>query len=312
MYRVAVCRFPGNNSEHPASSGWVMKTLLEMSKDERISEIIPLRASDTPVDMVRNLMVKTARTKNADYILMIDSDMDPDSEPDGLPFWSTSWDFMMQRRKDEKAYRVVLRGLEVEQALHEGREFPSTGVLSERHEEEMFGSFPYATVAAPYCCAPPSERPMMMRFTQPESDTHEPCFRLEMFNREETFRYSGIWEVAALPTGLILYDARVFDRLPPPWFAYEWADPPYNTRKATTEDIYQTRNASNLGLPQYANWDAWAGHIKPRCIRKPRPLTVDVIPDHLADAVRKGLRGDHKVKVIGAGESRTGVKLPCV
>src|SRR6516165_6428114 len=56
-FKVAVCRFPGFNQEHPDSSGWVISTVLKMSKDPAIGEIIPLRYADTPITMTRNRAV---------------------------------------------------------------------------------------------------------------------------------------------------------------------------------------------------------------------------------------------------------------
>jgi hypothetical protein len=266
-FKVAVCRFPGNFSEHPTSSGWVIATALKMAQDPAIGEIIPLRFSDTPITMTRNLAVKTARERGADYILMIDSDMDPDCESDGRPFWDTAWEFLLRRREAED---------EIRSGLDEGE-----------YADGLRGLMP-ATIAAPYCGAPPHEGVFVMQWKARESHTPEPDFRLDQFDREAAAQRSGIEEVAALPTGLILYDARVFDHIPRPWFDYEWADPPFNTRKASTEDIYQTRNASLCGCPQFVAWDCWAAHNKIKRVRKPRPLTPDIVADSLAEALRAG------------------------
>jgi hypothetical protein len=282
-YSLAVLRFPGNNAEHPASSGWVIAHMEKWLNDPRISRVIPLRRSDTPITMVRNLLVKEALDKGADYILMIDSDMQPDCEPDGKPFWDTSWEFMMERRAKEEAWLKDRVGVDV--------------------EGDCFKRFPPATIAAPYCGPAPNECVYVMRWKRPEGNVADARpFELTMYDRDHAASFSGIFEVAALPTGLILYDARTFKHLPPPWFDYEWADPPYNTTKASTEDIFQTRNASLIGMKQFCNWDAWAGHVKPKVVRKPRPVTIEDVPDAMADAIRRGARGDRRVVVMRSQE----------
>lgn len=301
QYKLAVLRFPGGNVEHPASSGWVIAHMQKWLKDPRISEGIPLRRSDTPITMVRNLLVKAALDRGADYILMIDSDMQPDVEPDGKPFWDTSWEFMMERRRQEEEFRDQLY---IREFGYEGKYEESTRDHHKKNpkqsvEDEVFRVLPPATIAAPYCGPSPNECVYVMKWSQSEGNNVQARpFKLTMFDRDHAATFGGIFEVAALPTGLILYDARVFKRLPPPWFEYEFADPPYNTTKSSTEDIFQTRNASLLGMPQFCNWDAWAGHIKLKVVRKPRPVTIESIPDAMADAIRKGSRGDFKVKVL--------------
>jgi hypothetical protein len=301
QYKLAVLRFPGNNAEHPASSGWVIAQMPKWLKDRRISEVIPLRRSDTPITMVRNLLVKAALDKGADYILMIDSDMEPDVEPDGKPFWDTSWEFMMERRGKEEEYALRLA------TQKDWDDENSDDWILAHIGSECFKRYPPATIAAPYCGPPPNECVYVMKWTQPEGNTPQARpFKLTMFDRDHAATFAGIFEVAALPTGLILYDARVFRRLPPPWFEYEFSDAPSNTTKSCTEDIYQTRNASLAGMPQFCNWDAWAGHIKLKVVRKPRPVTVESIPDAMADAIRKGTRGDRQVTVLSSPEDGIG------
>jgi hypothetical protein len=256
--RLMIARFPGNNQEHPASSGWVMDLCGRLAREGEV-DVVPFRRSDTPITMVRNLAVKQALDQECDYILMIDADMHPDLEVGrslwARPFWDVAWPFLRNRRLREQAVGVPL---------------------------------PPATIAAPYCGPPPHENVYVMEWRTFESDTPNPSFALGQVDREDAARRSGIQEVAALPTGLILYDARVFAALPPPWFDYEWADPPFNTAKATTEDIFQTRNASLLKMPQYIAWDCWAGHIKLKTVGRPKPLTADVVSDQIAASVRAG------------------------
>ena len=261
-YSLMVARFPGNNQEHPDSSGYVINLQEELLDDDRISAIVPFRKSDTPITMTRNLCAKTALDRNIDYILMIDSDMKPDCEDDGMAFWPGAWDFMMKRREAE------------------------VDCLGAGHPEPFVSNkYPPATIAAPYCGPPPVENVYVFHWASRENvGSGNINMKLEMISREHAASLKGIQEVAALPTGLILYDARVFRKLPPPWFDYEWADVPFNTQKATTEDVYQTRNASMLGMPQFCAWDSWAAHIKTKHVGKPKPLQIHSIRQTFADA----------------------------
>jgi hypothetical protein len=179
---------------------------------------------------------------------------------------------MMRRRGREEELRAELRS---EHGVQAG-------------DDMMFPreSAP-ATIAAPYCGPPPEECVFVFRWADRETGAADPNFRLEMLGREEAALRAGFEEVAALPTGLILYDSRVFRRLPPPWFAYEYGDRE-ETQKATTEDVYQTRNASMLGLPQMVLWCSWAAHVKPKYVTKPRPVTKDQVHETLAEAVLRG------------------------
>ncbi len=130
-----------------------------------------------------------------------------------------------------------------------------------------------AVVAAPYCGPPPEENVYVFLWRKYQSENPNPDYRLEQFTREEAAGKAGIEEVAALPTGLILFHTEVVKRLPLPWFEYEYADR-YRTHKASTEDVYFTRNASLAGVPVYCNWDAWAGHRKVKTVGKPEVNTA--------------------------------------
>jgi hypothetical protein len=114
-----------------------------------------------------------------------------------------------------------------------------------------------------------------------QSENGNPDFQLEMYDRHTAYKMAGIQECAALPTGLIMYDMRAFELTEPrsvndkPWFYYEWNNH-YCSEKASTEDVTQTRDLSMAGVqklgynPLYCNWDAWAGHWKPKCVGKPQ------------------------------------------
>ena len=109
-YRVMIARFPGNNSEHPASSGYVMKLIESITRDflseeegdgGTVSSIVPHKEIGTPITCLRNKTVGCAIAADCDYLLMIDSDMDPDIVPGAPLFWDTAWKFMINRQTRE-------------------------------------------------------------------------------------------------------------------------------------------------------------------------------------------------------------------
>lgn len=267
-YKIALCRFPGSGWERAELTTWLMQTFHKMKQDERIEGVLSIVKSDTPITMTRNAAVKEALAAGCDYILMVDSDMEPDylvgADPHARPFWDIAWEFMMERESMYENGDIRMR---------------------------------WATVAAPYCGPPPHECVYVFRWTDSESETPNPNFGLQMLERHEIHRYTGIQEVAALPTGLILYDARVFKELKPPWYDYEYSDPEHSI-KGSTEDVFQTRNASQLGMPQYCAWSCWAKHWKTKGVGKPVPLTIDQVHHSLEEAFKRGHKSGERVHFV--------------
>jgi hypothetical protein len=92
---VMFARFPYMNAECPDVTDWLLETVLKAKRDPRIGRVLSQRYDDTPITMTRNKAVADARREGVDFLLMIDSDMRPDCEPDGKPFWDTSLDFAL-------------------------------------------------------------------------------------------------------------------------------------------------------------------------------------------------------------------------
>lgn len=318
QYRVYVAQFPGNEAmTHPDPPEWVMDTVIKMRDDPLIGKgnIYTRNFPGTPITMLRNLAVEEAKRFGADYLLMVDSDIGPDKP--GIaekPFWDTSWAFLR---------------------AHEGP----------------------AIVAAPYGGPPPNECPYVFRWRGFESSSIEPCFALEMYSREEAAAMTGVTRVSALATGLILIDMKVFTgfrhplfgrvEMAYPYFDYEWKGdgpkcescgqpkPGPRAEKASTEDVFFTRDAAMMGVPLYCNWDSWAVHWKRKAVGKPREVTIDMIGDHYlksilgnrslnerlveigvdrAQAVEylkaKAIEREHGVKVNGSNSGRQMVAVP--
>ena len=286
-YVVAVARYPysgngGGSIEHPDVGDWLIDTTLEMRDDPRISRVFRIRKSDTPIPMTRNDSVYDARKNGADFLLMVDSDMAPDYElkqgdVTAKPFWKTSFDFL----------------------------------------DKHYDKGP-CIIGAPYAGPPPFESVYVFAWENSESRNANADWKLEMYSRSHAAIMGGIQEAGALPTGLILYDLRLFDHLPEPWFYYEYENdgqpcsvchvrkPGPQRKKASTEDVTFTRDSSlilmeKLGYnPLYCNWDAWAGHWKPKCVGKPRLATVESVNAKYRDAILANHRSDSKLVHVGS------------
>lgn len=159
-------------------------------------------------------------------------------------------------------------------------------------------------IAAPYCGPPPHENVYIFQWGSKASDHPNLDIKLDQFVREDAAGRGGIERVAALPTGLMLIDMRALRYLEPPWFDYEWADPPFNTEKASTEDVYFTRNLSLAGVPVYVTWDSWAGHWKPKLVGKPIALTCDQVNGKFRDALLHGRHSREKLIMVGEGKPK--------
>jgi len=274
---VAFAFFPyggngGTSSEHPAIRAWMTRTAIACDRDPRIAQRFCKDFSDTPITMTRNRAVVWAREVKADVLIMVDSDMIPDvelgSDPTAVPWFETSFDFL--------------------------------------HKQYLHGP---VCVAAPYCGPPPNENVYVFHWSIPgNTDNADMTWKLAQYTREHSELLQGIEPIAAAPTGLIMYDMRCFDVVKPDkngWYYYEWTDA-YASEKASTEDVTQTRDLSLTGWVTekrdtvYCNWDAWAGHVKPKVVRKPRSVKADHISQRYANAVLAGVRTGERLQNVDA------------
>lgn len=275
----------GVASEHPDIREWWVETVLKMKADPRIGQVYPRTESDTPICMVRNKFVLQARAASAHLLLMVDSDQSPNKHKGEAwfkPFWDVAFD---------EIYNHYQKGPLV--------------------------------VGAPYCGPPGAgENVYVFQFENDGIRGDETPIRLEMYNRNEAARMTGVSPVAALPTGLILYDMRLFDLTEPSkftheqvleqyhagtmtkaqalsslkgsWFHYEWKDC-YQAEKASTEDVVSTRDLAfaasvQLGYnPLRCAWDSWIGHWKPWNVGKPGFYPVESAAANLRRSVELNL-----------------------
>jgi hypothetical protein len=260
----------GISSETPDIREWQVPLVCELSRDDRVGSIRIFNISDTPITMSRNDAILRAREMKLDFLVMVDSDMKPDmyvgEDPDARPFIQSSLDFLIDRYDQGPA-----------------------------------------VVGAPYCGPPPAECVYVFEWRNMQSNNANPDFQLKMYERSQAAKMSGIQECAALPTGLIMFDMRVFDLIEPadetqkPFAYYEWVDK-YASKKASTEDVTMTRDLSLVGTqklgynPVFCNWDAWAGHWKPKCVGKPQFIEAKAVSEKLKESWAAGY--DPTVKLV--------------
>lgn len=274
-YRLMFARFPGH-PEHPCEVEWCFWANQYLAKRQDITDVVRFRIADTPITMGRNRAVRAAMQEECDFLLMIDNDMEPDPrKPNGELLYAGAKLFLPD------AIDFLLKN-------------PTAGC-----------------VAAPYCGPSPDNNIYVFRWRNRRNKNEvgmNPNYSLEQYTREEAADLSGIQEVGALPTGLVLYNVRAFFGMKKPFFYYEWTDA-WQSEKASTEDVTQTRDMSlawyttngERGGRVFCHWDAWAKHIKPEHVGKPEKLTAAAVGDHLKHAINN--TGD-KVCFVGGKEGR--------
>lgn len=257
--KVCIYRFPGTFMEHSTTVSWLVNALFCLYQHPRIESVLTDSVTDTPVDMSRNRALKHARDNGFDYAIFIDDDMYPDYE-------------QHLGEKSATAQRFLPAALDF--ALeHAGP----------------------CCVGAPYCCQPPEEEPLIMKWQDFETDCHTGNVKLIRYSREEVVGRVGFEQVAALPTGLLLIDMRCLQFIGMPWFRYEFKDEE-QTQKASTEDVTFTRDLGLAGVNQYCFWNAWAGHWKTKMVKKPAPVDYRHVPQRFVSSVRKQVQLEIKAR----------------
>lgn len=284
--KIGFARFPygGNGgiaNEHPSIGDWVTSTVLKIKADPRCdSDIGKIQVADTPITMSRNRSVLLARQQKIDVLVMIDSDNWPDYAMHlGDPLAKPFWE-------------------------------TSFDFLYSHYDDGP------TVIGAPYCGPSPYNNVYVFQWANFNNKNNPQDMRIEPFTREEAYRRGGIESVAALPTGLIMFDMRIFELCEPAeveigqlsrgWFYYDWKDK-YASEKASTEDVTATRDMGLIGLaklgysPIFCNWDAWAGHVKPEVIGKPVPITIEQVGQRYREAVSNSINYGEQIVQVGAG-----------
>jgi hypothetical protein len=268
--KVHLATFVYRDQKNPELRKWLTKAVMQLLKHPNVSELTEETYDDTPIPMTRNRAMADAQNVGADLLLMVDDDVIPD------------WRLNKKRGPIDRTAKPFL-------------DVALPFVLEHRGP---------CCVGAPYCGPPPHEniyifKPANYRSNNPNHDS-----RVEQYTREEAAQRAGIEEVFALPTGLYLVDMRSVAQLSHPYFDYEYDDI-RRIKKATTEDVYFSRNLALVGVPQYVLWDCWAGHIKPIVVDKPDLLTMDMVRDTYRQGILRGQISTEKLIMLGDGEPKT-------
>ena len=301
---IAFLAYGGNGNvgmQLPSITTWFAKTYLAMKGDPRIGQIFCKTYGDVPLSMERNRIVKEAKDVGADVILMLDSDNVPDlyvgNSPRAKPFWESSFEFL---------YKRALRGLPtVVCASYCGP--PPHPVTGGQENVYVF-----------YAEGQENQDPGAPR----------PNIKFTAYTRDHAALMTGIQPIAAGPTGVIMYSSDAFDLMPKKldvrqvlemyrkgevdidrakqlidmesWFYYEYTDAEC-TQKASTEDVTSTREIQLAGIAKhgesvvFCNWDAWAGHMKPKCVGAPNPMRVEQVSQAFAETVRSNISAADKL-----------------
>src|SRR5258708_32935272 len=101
-YKIMFCRFPGGGSEHPDVVDWFIRAMLQAKADPRVEKVMSWYLSDTPITMGRNRAIEIARSHQADFVVMVDSDMYPDMyvgrNSNAQPFFPLALDFLIKHQ----------------------------------------------------------------------------------------------------------------------------------------------------------------------------------------------------------------------
>jgi hypothetical protein len=261
--KVMFTRFPGGGMDRAEVTDWLVDSVVEAKLDPRVEDdIYNWRLTDTPITMSRNRCIEVALKEGIDFLVMVDNDMAPDlyspgrseyHNPEAKHFYASAFDFLYQRRETGEAPAVI---------------------------------------GAPYCGPSPHENIFVFQWRVLETNCPSNGTRisLQQFTREQAAIMTGIQEVGALATGLIMIDMECIKNIAPPYFYYEWTDEK-KTEKASTEDVTFTRDLSLNGVPQFCNWDSWAGHWKPKCVGMPIPIP----PSSISEVFRRRILSSYNI-----------------
>lgn len=295
---VAFLAYGGNGNvgmQLPSITMWFAERYLNMHNDDRVGRVVCKTYGDVPLSMERNRIVKDAIEGGFDCILMLDSDNVPDlhlgTRPGAKPFWESSFDFLYERKMQGMPTVVC--------APYCGP--PPHPVKGGQENVYVF----YAE-----------------QCENRDEGAPRPAIKFAAYSRDHAAMMTGIQPIAAGPTGVILYSTCALELMPrrvpnsevleqyrngeitldralqiidrQSWFYYEYTDAD-QSQKASTEDVTNTREIQMAGVLKFGNpvvfcnWDAWAGHYKPKCVGAPAPIPVESVTAAFLEAVRSNV-----------------------
>ena len=325
---IATSPYGGNGqamAEHPNVRDWLIQTDRKLAQEPRIEKWTLETYNDTPITMVRNRAVMDAREAGADLLLFVDSDQSPDCmigvESEATPFWDAAFSFVY--KKWDKGPHVVgapycgggtVENVFVFQWRRSVSSFDSEVdmKLSQYTREEAV-----RMSGIQECAALPTGLILydMRAFDliEPKTDDRESLAMARLNSCIER----GHSVFTANEVRQVVRDAiSESDRIEQPFFYYEYPTK-YQTEKASTEDVTNTRDISLAGLtvlgynPMYCAWSSWAGHWKPRNVTKPRLLTPKDVSVKLGRAMTRSADPRHSACIdTDAGDDAAWASAP--
>lgn len=255
QYKVMIAQFPYGNSTHPAVGDWVAETVVKCREDKRIGpgNVTLWRKADTPITMTRNQCLLRAEQMGIDYVLMVDSDMEPDLPlPGAKPFWDTAWEFALAHD-----------GPCVIAAPYCGPP-PVEGVYAFRWEGQQSNH--------------PGRDAQLLPFTRTEAAEATGIQRAAAL--ATGMMLIDMRAVARLPHPRFYYEWKGDGERCPTCGVPK---PGEQAHKASTEDVTFSRDLTYHRVPIYVTWDCWQGHWKPKCVGKPQPVHPDAVPQWMKE-----------------------------
>ena len=315
---IATTPYGGNgqaSSEHPDVRNWLIKTIRKIESDSgRISSYDLVTYNDTPCHMVRNRAVMDAREAGADLLMFVDSDQSPDDQigidANAVPFWDTAFNFIY--RKWDKGPHVVgapyMGGGEGYERVFVSKWRNRVGYENDIdfHLDSYTREEAVAMSGIQECAALPTG---LILYAVPAFDLIEPApddmaerIAMPIVKRIEAGNNTFTPEQMKELVEFIVHEKT---RLEQPYFYYEYTDQ-YQQKKASTEDITNTRDISIAGIlklgynPIQCAWSSWAGHWKPRNVSKPVCITASDVAQKFKNALKSG--GNSEYKRVDVGE----------
>ena len=272
-YSIMFARFPFGASDHPDVTDWMIETVVKCKLDPRVDRVANFWVNDTPITLGRNRAVEAAKADKCHYLAMVDNDMKPDAylgsnrnrldtDSSALPFWDSSWEFMLRRRD----LGPCMIGA------------PYCGPPP--HENAYV--FRWANFQSDH----------------PNADLRIEQYTREEVAIRSGFEEVACLPTGLVIIDMRVFDDPL---VAPPYFTYEYTDK-FEQKKASTEDCVFTRDLNMANIPLYVNWDAWAGHWKKKCVGRPKPIFREQVHKKFVEAALNAPSNKRKLVFVQEGD----------
>lgn len=255
-YTIAIAR-PSSNGWERSEVGTFLFQATEASTQNPeiapyIQNLLHIPLTKFPTNVCRNILVRECQNMRVDYLMMVDNDSE------------------------------IYNGIrEPSGKVHPGTFETFFTFLRKQSKPSV--------IAAPYCSG--DGQVQVLKFTTDQVVQHPlDSFRIMQTNREFAASKTGFEKVDSIGTHCIMFDMRVFDAIPKPYFSYQYNED--ETEVIETEDCWCMRHLFYAGVPVYCGWDFWSGHFKESRIYKPPVLDDKAVPEYFMKQAEAKLLAD--------------------